>query len=406
MAPNLSSPWRYESLGSVATIQSGGTPSRANREYWVNGDIPWVTTAEVNYSIIRDTKEKITRKGLDNSSARVFNEGTLLIALYGQGKTRGQVGLLGIDAATNQACAAIQPNEGLTTEFLFYYLQHSYSRIRALSNAGGQDNLSAELVREIRVPVVPEREQRAIARLLRTWDEAIEKFEKYLKAKREHIAGLNQSLIGRGGQFPSQWDRKSLRKIATRVRRQNDGGRYPVMTISSKAGFLMQSDKFGRDMAGRSVDRYVLLHEGEFAYNKGNSLTAPYGCIYRLERPNALIPFVYYCFALDAELHHPFYEHLFAAGALNYQLSRLINSGVRNDGLLNLNAEDFFSCEVPVPPMEEQIKIAALLSSAKEEARLIEAEIGAIRLQKNGLMQKLFKGEWRLAHENSGEGTS
>jgi type I restriction enzyme S subunit len=108
------------------------------------------------------------------------------------------------------------------------------------------------------------------------------------------------------------------------------------MTISAKSGFLLQSDKYSRDMAGRSVENYVVLREGEFAYNKGNSLTAPQGCIFRLDRPTALVPHVYICFALKDGLNPAFYAHFFEAGALNPQLARLINSGVRNDGLLNL----------------------------------------------------------------------
>jgi type I restriction enzyme S subunit len=168
------------------------------------------------------------------------------------------------------------------------------------------------------------------------------------------------------------------------------------MTISAKSGFLMQSEKFSRDMAGLSVERYILLYEGEFAYNKGNSLAAPYGCIFPLDRPAALVPFVYYCFALHDEHSIDFFKHLFAAGALNYQLSRLINSGVRNDGLLNLNAQDFFDCKIPVPPREDQDAIARALSHAKMELALIDRELDALIRQKRGLTQKLLTGEWRV----------
>lgn len=158
----------------------------------------------------------------------------------------------------------------------------------------------------------------------------------------------------------------------------------------------MQSDKFARDMAGSSVERYIVLHRGEFAYNKGNSLTAPYGCIFPLDQQTALVPFVYYCFALKLDLDHGFYTQLFAAGALNYQLSRVINSGVRNDGLLNLDPDDFFSCKVPVPPLDEQRRIARALTTAKEELALLNREIGTMIRQKRGLMQKLLTGEWRV----------
>jgi type I restriction enzyme S subunit len=255
-------------------------------------------------------------------------------------------------------------------------------------------NLSLTDFREFSFELPPFPEQRKIAEILRTWDEALEKLTALRAAKQDWLTGITQRLTGRGGVFPDGWDLKPLNAIATRVRRQNDGGDHPVMTISAKSGFLLQSDKFARDMAGSSVDNYTLLHEDEFAYNKGNSLAAKYGCIYQLDRPTAVVPFVYFCFALKSELDANFYSHLFAAGALNHQLSRLINSGVRNDGLLNLNVEDFFGCKVPVPPIEDQRRIGEALTTAKHELSLLDEEIEALTQQKRGLMQKLLTGEW------------
>jgi type I restriction enzyme S subunit len=98
--------WEVMRLGDVAKIVSGGTPSRKKTEYW-NGKIPWVKTGEVNYNIITKTNEKISELGLENSSTRFIPSGTLLMAMYGQGITRGRVAILGIDATINQACAAI-----------------------------------------------------------------------------------------------------------------------------------------------------------------------------------------------------------------------------------------------------------------------------------------------------------
>ena len=283
-------------------------------------------------------------------------------------------------------------------EYLSEYTNSAVGKQHVLGNKGGlalqHFNVGAYKEMIVLLPSLPE--QRKIAEILRTWDEAIEKLEALRAAKRERLTGLAQKLLGLGGAFPDRWEQRSLSAISTRVRRQNGGGDHPVMTISAKSGFRLQSDKFSRDMAGSSVDRYIVLHEGEFAYNKGNSLTAPYGCIFPLDRPTALVPFVYFCFALKADLNREFFAHLFAAGALNHQLSRLINSGVRNDGLLNLNPEDFFGCKVPVPPADEQSAIASALTTAKQEIGLLETEIEALTRQKRGLMQKLLTGEWRV----------
>lgn len=281
-----------------------------------------------------------------------------------------------------------------------YLFKHHLHR---LGGGSSINNLNQEILSSFEFPLPPLPVQRKIAEILRTWDEAVERVEALRAAKQNRLTGLSQTVIGRGGEFPERWSLQPLSNVSTRIRRQNGGDAYPVMTISAKSGFLMQSDKFSRDMAGSSVERYIALHEGEFAYNKGNSLTAPYGCIFPLDRPAALVPFVYFCFSLNEGLDREFYAHLFAAGALNHQLSRLINSGVRNDGLLNLNPEDFFGCKVPVPPLDEQRAIASALTAAKKEIALLDAEIAALQRQKRGLMQKLLTGQWRVKVDSDKE---
>lgn len=128
--------WRRRPLGEIARITSGGTPDRAEPSYW-GGDIPWVPTGEIRFNTITDTAEKITPAGLKNSSAKLFPPGTLLMAMYGQGKTRGQVAKLGIEAATNQNSAAIHLHHGYEPDFYFQYLWWKYEDIREFGHSGG-----------------------------------------------------------------------------------------------------------------------------------------------------------------------------------------------------------------------------------------------------------------------------
>jgi len=114
--------WDLKPLNDFASVTAGGTPSRTNARYW-NGDIPWVTTSEINFHTIRHAEQFITKAGLNNSPAKLLRSGTLLMALYGQGKTRGKVSILGIAAATNQACAAISSKPHVSQEFLFHFLE-------------------------------------------------------------------------------------------------------------------------------------------------------------------------------------------------------------------------------------------------------------------------------------------
>jgi type I restriction enzyme S subunit len=298
----------------------------------------------------------------------IVEPGDLLFAWAGvKGVSFGPTIWPGPRGVLNQHIFRVVPKNGIDRYWLYLALQVVTRRIEASAH-GFKTSLvhvrKNDIIDQV-VDLPPIKEQRRIAAILRTWDEALEKLEALRAAKHNRLTGITQHLFGRGKVFPSKWDLKPLSAISTRIRRQNGGNPHPVMTISAKSGFLMQSDKFNRDMAGSSVERYILLHEGEFAYNKGNSLTAPYGCIFPLDRPAALVPFVYFCFALNDGLNREFFKHLFAAGALNYQLSRLINSGVRNDGLLNLNPKDFFECKVPDPPADEQGAIAYAITAAK-----------------------------------------
>ena len=185
--------WEVCTVGDVAMIQSGGTPSRENPDNWIGGTIPWVKTGEINYRTIIDTEEKINQHGLNNSSARIFPEGTLLMAMYGQGITRGRVGILGIEAATNQACAAIIPlDESRTqTDFLYYFFEYNYESLRLMGHGANQKNLSATLIKSLSLPLPPTGDQRLICQTLSTFDVRI----KIARNKMSELLSLSQSLL-------------------------------------------------------------------------------------------------------------------------------------------------------------------------------------------------------------------
>ena len=141
--------WPIESIDAHFSVASGGTPSRRISEFW-NGPIPWVKTTEIDYSIIQETEEHITQAALDQSAAKLLEPGTLLLAMYGQGVTRGKVAILGIDAACNQACAAIRPDDDVVNvKFLYHFLSFRYEEIRRLAHGGQQQNLNLNIVRAL-----------------------------------------------------------------------------------------------------------------------------------------------------------------------------------------------------------------------------------------------------------------
>lgn len=205
--------WRRVTLGEVARIASGGTPDRLEPRYW-NGSIPWVTTGEIRFNDITDTAERISAAGLKHSSARLFAPGTLLMAMYGQGKTRGQVAMLRIEAATNQACAAIQLSEECDTEYVYQYLAAHYEAIRALGNAGSQRNLNIELIKGIPLLLPPKPEQTRIATLARVWDDAITTADKLVANSRLQKRALMTELLTGKRRVPESGETDTLRARA------------------------------------------------------------------------------------------------------------------------------------------------------------------------------------------------
>jgi type I restriction enzyme S subunit len=144
--------WMSLRIGEFAETTSGGTPSRERQDYY-QGDIPWVKSGELGDSHIVITEETITDKALVNSNAKIFPIGTLLLAMYGA--TAGKVGILEIEAATNQAVCAIFPNEKALSTYLFYSLMYRREELLGERYGGAQPNVSQRVIRLFKLPIPP-----------------------------------------------------------------------------------------------------------------------------------------------------------------------------------------------------------------------------------------------------------
>lgn len=188
---DIDADWEMVELQDVCSVTSGGTPDRKNSSYW-NGDIPYVKTGEIFFNRIKHAEEFITKEGLNNSSTRLISPGTILMAMYGQGVTRGRVAILEIEAAINQAVAAISCSEKIDNEFLFYQLMALYEHLRRISDArgGNQSNLNGKLIKELKI-VVPDLEtQRQIV-------SQIEKEQELVNANKQLIEIFEQKIKDR-----------------------------------------------------------------------------------------------------------------------------------------------------------------------------------------------------------------
>ena len=192
------------------------------------------------------------------------------------------------------------------------------------------------------------------------------------------------------GVFPSHWRLAELREIVQPLTETAGTRKIETVSISAGIGFVNQAEKFGKELSGKQYEKYIVLHRGDFSYNKGNSNLYPQGCIYRLNvREIAAVPNVFESFRI-VDGDPDYYEQLFLSGFLNHQLFRKINHGVRDDGLLNLTDADFYSCVLPVPPIEEQHRIAEILSACDQMLALHQETLSEAKKMKKSFLNKMF----------------
>jgi len=377
--------WVKRTIDDIAIVSSGGTPSRSEPLYW-GGKIPWVTTAEVDFCEISDTNEKITEIGLSGSSAKLFPSGTILMAMYGQGKTRGKVAKLAIDASTNQACAAILLKENFSVDFYFQYLQSQYDNIRELSNSGGQENLSGSIVKSIPVPVPPLPEQNKIAKILSVWDKAITTTEQLLANSQQQKKALMQKLLTgkvrlldeNGVRFEGEWKQSSLKNLLS----ISKGQQLNKDTLSKADEFPVING--GLEPSG-FTDQYnteantITISEG------GNS------CGYVAFQPQR-----FWCGGHCYAINNLKLNLKFTYQLLKFNQIKIMRLRV-GSGLPNIQKKDLESLLVWFPEnVKEQNKIACALASGDKEIVALQQKLNALKQEKKALMQQLLTGKRRV----------
>ena len=367
--------WEVKELGSISTVSSGGTPNRGIATYW-NGNIPWITTSQINFNTIDSANEFITEEGLNNSAAKIYKAGTLLMAMYGQGKTRGKVAILGIDATTNQACGAITLQKNVLKEYIFLNLSSRYDEIRNLSNTGNQENLNGELIKKILIPLPPTKaEQTAIATSLSDADVLISSLEKLIAKKRNIKQGAMQKLL----QPKEGWEVKKLGEVGeiyTGKKNNQDkveNGVYP---------FFVRSQTIER-INSYSFDGEAILIPGEGNIGK-----------------------IFHYINGKFDFHQRVYKISdFKSGYFSKYIYRYISEYFGRHAMENsvkatvdsLRLPTFQVFEIPFPPTyEDQTRIATILSDMDAEINALETKLEKYRRVKLGMMQNLLTGKIRL----------
>jgi len=382
--------WDFDFIGNVSKVTSGGTPNRNIKQYWDGGNIPWITTSLIDSNVIDKAEEFISEEGVKNSSAKIFPVGTILMAMYGQGKTRGKVSLLGIEATTNQACAAILVNEKLSSLYLFQNLGGRYEEIRGLSNEGGQQNLSGDIIKKIKIrfPSLPE--QQKIASFLCAVDEKIQQLTRKKELLEQYKKGVMQQLFSgklrfedENGKPYAKWEEKRLGDIG-KIRmckrvfnnETSQTGDVPFYKIGT----------FGKEAdAYITLDHYLSFKE-KYPFPKvGEILIAAAGTLGRTViydgRP---------AYFQDSNIVWIENDEKLVTNSFLYFVYQIVKYDSEGGTIQRLYNNIISSAKFSKPSIEEQQKIASFLTALDAKIESVATQIAHTQTFKKGLLQQMF----------------
>lgn len=387
--------WEIRSLSSLAKFHSGGTPRKTERDYW-GGARPWVTVKDMKSLRFAGTTYSLTDEGAN--TLRTVPKGSILVLVRGMTLFKDlPVMLCDRPVTFNQDIKALVPLAGIDEEFLAYAITARKSEIlRHVDSAGhGTGRLDMELLKAIDLPIPPLPEQRKIAEILRTWDDAIEKTTELRGARVRLYNLLNEALIFDGASNRESRQSYRLGEVTRELTQRNTAanlGPESVMGVSNSKGIVpMRSQTIGADLT-----RYKILPPQGFAYNPMR-LNVGSIAMSSLEADVLVSPDYVLFECIDGALDPDYLDHL----RRTHWWSHHVNAGGSGSVRVRTYYDELTSLRVNLPTYFEQRVIARALNATREELDLLDASIAALQRQKRGLMQKLLTGEWRV----QGEGT-
>jgi len=390
--------WLTKPLGDVCALATGGTPNTKVSEYWQDGEIPWLVSGDVHKKQVWDCGKHITELGMRNSNARMLPADSVLIALNGQGKTRGTVAMLRISATCNQSVVCMTPIERnrLLAEYLFYYLESQYQSIRDTTGDKDRRGLNMPLLRGIELPIAPLPEQRRIVAIL---DEAFADIataranaEKNLGSARAIFESHLESVLMQRG---SGWVEQSMADIcaitSTLVDPRQD--EYQDL-IHVGAGNIESQTGALNDL---QTAREEGLISGKFLFDDSMVLYSkirPY--LVKVARPafSGLCSADMYPLAPTPSLltRDYLYYMLLSKPFTDYAIQ-----GSARAGMPKVNREHLFAYRALIPPVEKQPTLTRQLDSLREETQHLESiyqrKLAALDALKQSLLHHAFSGQ-------------
>lgn len=370
-----------------AKIYSGATPPRNNPEFWESGSHPWLGSGAVNQGLVVEPTALITDEALKACSTKRMPKGSLIIALAGQGKTKGTVAQLGIECYGNQSLACIAP-ENDNPRFLYWWLTSVYRQIRGLSSDDSRDGLNQEMVGSIPIPIVPLSLQSTIAEYL---DSEVAKIDALIAAKNEmfdllgekHLA-LTNSLAVKGlnsrvcftpsgldwlHEVPEHWEIRRAKLLFQEIDERSATGEETLLSLRMVKGLVPHNDVSEKLIPAESLIDYKIARPGEIVINR---MRAASGLV-AVTPEHGIVSPDYAVFRAFNGVDPEYFTLLFKSPLMQAVFRSLSKGlGTGQSGFLRLYSEDFLAIKLPVPPLAEQKAIVAEL--ARERARTATAE--------------------------------
>lgn len=381
--------WTVSKLSDMASIASGTTPARSEQSrYFEGGCTPWVKTGDLNNGVVLSTEESLTPVAINECSVKVFPAETVLVAMYGGFRQIGRTGRLSVPSAVNQALSALSiKDKALVPAYVQVWLNTRVTLWRRFAASSRKDpNITGTDVAAFPIAFPNVAEQRRIAGLSSTWNQAIEVTEQLIVATQKRKQALMHKVLqGVNGSRPqSKLGRLFEQKKAKGTKN------LPTYSVTMYDGLVLRDSLERKNETSLRPDQHLLIEKNDIAYNMMRMWQGASG----LAPESGLVSPAYVVLRSLGDVDPLFASYWFKTPRVVKKFQDY-SHGLTKDRL-RLYYKDFASIALPVPPLELQRKIARTLSACDRELDYLCRKVDLLKQQKKGLMQQLLTGQIRV----------
>ena len=388
----------YTSIGESCSVVSGGTPSRSKNEYWENGNIPWIKIGNIKSKYVNEYDELITEQGLNNSSAKLLKKGTILYTIFA---TLGEVGILDIEACTNQAIAGINIIDSrITTDYLYYYLKSKKDYVNNIGRGVAQNNINLTTLKNFEIPLIDVDKQSNIIEIL-------EKVERMICLKEKEIDDLDLLIKARfiemfGDPYtnPLKWEKLKIKDAVT-VEPQNglykpqsdyvtDRSGIPILRIDGfYDGIVTDFASLKRLKCSETEKQKYLLLEDDIVINRVNSIEYLGKCAHI---KGLLEDTVYESNMMRMHFDPETYNSAYICKLLCSQFiyDQIVNHAKKAVNQASINQKDVLNFNIYQPPIDLQNQFADFIQQVDKSREAVKKSLEKTQQLYDSLMQEYF----------------